>query len=444
MLVVSPFVAYAIWRAVEERRLDRAFDAIEARGEWLDTASFELHPSTAEQRQASHYYAQAMDQVGDDWPPFRTAAKSIEELCVSTVGDSSRAAALAALRPLEDHYGAALALLDRATPLDAWGWDAGDQPRDYGRLLRRARLPWALQLRAARLACTGDGDGAAASLIGVLRLRRVPGALLGMTGSPLATRHTLQSLLTFTSPSATVLERLQHEYQAAIDDRQLEAGLLVSRAQWLSSALPGELSDPPSGYLDRRIGLPEAFLVSLTRPLRSHSILTELAEYDDALAAAKQPWPDKLAAAAAIARKYQTFSNTRPRWGIWAALASPFGVHAGPRYLAQAAPLAAETLARTRASIAALAVARYQRANGALPATLADLVPAYLEAPLLDPFTAAPLVYRPDGKRYKVYSVGINRKDDGGAWDSPSDLQTGRRGNPLDVGIAAGAAAVTR
>ncbi|MEO8077622.1 MAG: hypothetical protein ABI818_14935 [Acidobacteriota bacterium] len=249
MLVVSPFVAYAIWRAVEERRLDRAFDAIEARGEWLDTASFELHPSTAEQRQASHYYAQAMDQVGDDWPPFRTAAKTIEELCVSSVGDSSRAAALAALRPLEDHYGAALALLDRATPPDAWGWDAGDQPRD---------------------------------------------------------------------------------------------------------------------------------------------------------------------------------------WGIWAALASPFGVHAGPRYLAQAAPLAAETLARTRASIAAL------------PATLADLVPAYLEAPLLDPFTAAPLVYRPDGKRYKVYSVGFNRKDDGGAWDSPSDLQTGRRGNPLDVGISGGAAAVTR
>jgi hypothetical protein len=39
---------------------------------------------------------------------------------------------------------------------------------------------------------------------------------------------------------------------------------------------------------------------------------------------------------------------------------------------------------------------------------------------------------------YKVYSVGIDRNDDGGTWEQHSDLQQSRRGNPPDVGVEVG------
>jgi hypothetical protein len=439
LVLASPLVAYAAWRHVEEWRLDRALDAIESRGESLDTAAFEPDPSTAEQRQASHYYAQALDLAGQDWPPFRTAARTVEELCALPPGDPRQAAPLGALGPLEQHYAAALEMVDRATPLDAAGWDAADRPRDFSRYLMRVRLPGPMQLRAARLACTGDGEAAAAALIGILRLRRVP--VYRWSGGPvLDTVHGLQSLLRWTSPSAATLERLQREYEAAAADGAVEAALLAARAQWLSYVLPGELSDPPIEYLDRRIGVPQAVLMSLTRPLRTHAIVRELAEYDEALTAAKQPWPAKMAAAAALGEKYPASRAGQPGSGVLGTLVSPYGLHDGPQRVVSTVPLAAERVARLRASIVALAIARYQRANGgALPGALADLVPTYLAAPLLDPFTGGQLQYRRDGDNYKVYSVGFNLQDDAGKWASRSDLQTSRAGYPPDVGIAVGA-----
>ena len=40
--------------------------------------------------------------------------------------------------------------------------------------------------------------------------------------------------------------------------------------------------------------------------------------------------------------------------------------------------------------------------------------PAYLGAPLVDPYTGREVKYRSDGARFKVYGVGIDRRDDGG------------------------------
>ena len=96
-----------------------------------------------------------------------------------------------------------------------------------------------------------------------------------------------------------------------------------------------------------------------------------------------------------------------------------------------------ETLARNRASAAAIAVALYRRDNaGQYPATLSAARAVFCLPALIDPYSGAELKYRHDGNGYKVYSIGANRKDDGGAWEQHSDLQLSRRGNPPDVGIA--------
>jgi hypothetical protein len=63
---------------------------------------------------------------------------------------------------------------------------------------------------------------------------------------------------------------------------------------------------------------------------------------------------------------------------------------------------------------AALALERFRLANGHPPAQIAEMVPAFLPAVPLDPFDGRPLRYLPEEHGYAFYSVGENRKDDGG------------------------------
>jgi hypothetical protein len=440
-LLLSPFVAFVIWSQVEASRLNHALDALEARLEPLDVNSLDQRPSTAEQREASHLYARAGKLVGDLSGRRMAAARTtIEELCALPPGDAGRAQRAAALREIEAPYDEALGLLDRAARLDAAGWDDADRPQRYGPEAMGPRNAGLVNVvRIARLACTGDGDAAAAALLATLRLRRVIAPM--SFALPLQTTHSLQALLTSSSPSGQILETLQKEYEAGADDHAVEKRLLYSRAQWLSFVLPGDFSDPPPGYFDRRISPGEAAVTALLRPARDRATRADLAEFDEAIAAARQPWPAKLAAAAAVSRNVRAASGTsRSRTGFLGALTRSFGGFRPGLSIDQTVAAAAEVLARARASAGALAVARYQRAHGGtLPGSLGDLVPAYLAAPIIDPYTGRDLRYRQEAGRYKVYAVGIDLTDDGGVWDRRSDVETARRGHPKDVGIAVGA-----
>ena len=70
--------------------------------------------------------------------------------------------------------------------------------------------------------------------------------------------------------------------------------------------------------------------------------------------------------------------------------------------------------ARRRAALTALAVERFRVKRGELPPALATLVPEFLPAIPADPFVDHPLRYVRLAKGYVVYSVGIDRQDDGG------------------------------
>jgi hypothetical protein len=63
-----------------------------------------------------------------------------------------------------------------------------------------------------------------------------------------------------------------------------------------------------------------------------------------------------------------------------------------------------------------VAVARYQRDHGGeLPATLGDLLPAYMSAVPIDPYSGRSLQYRQASGAYAIYSIGYDGTDDGGA-----------------------------
>ena len=77
--------------------------------------------------------------------------------------------------------------------------------------------------------------------------------------------------------------------------------------------------------------------------------------------------------------------------------------------------LTADSLVTVRSSMLAVATERYRRSQGKLPNSLDDLSPNYITAIPQDPFTGRKLIYKTDKDGFVVYSVGINRQDDGGS-----------------------------
>lgn len=73
----------------------------------------------------------------------------------------------------------------------------------------------------------------------------------------------------------------------------------------------------------------------------------------------------------------------------------------------------------------ACALERCRLARGAYPATLAELVPEFIDAAPIDIYAGAPYRYQRVGTAsFRLYSVGENRKDDGGIVKAVSSGQT--------------------
>jgi hypothetical protein len=100
----------------------------------------------------------------------------------------------------------------------------------------------------------------------------------------------------------------------------------------------------------------------------------------------------------------------------------------------------ATALALGRTADAAIAVERYQRANGGvLPETLAQLVPQYFVAVPTDPFSGREIRYAKSSDRWVVYGTGLNGKDDGGSNVDYPVRRSGAfqaRSAPPDLGVA--------
>jgi hypothetical protein len=68
----------------------------------------------------------------------------------------------------------------------------------------------------------------------------------------------------------------------------------------------------------------------------------------------------------------------------------------------------------TRLFVSELAVELYHSERGSYPERLDELVPEYLSRVPDDPYSGKPICYRRTSTGYVVYSVGVNRVDDGG------------------------------
>jgi hypothetical protein len=92
---------------------------------------------------------------------------------------------------------------------------------------------------------------------------------------------------------------------------------------------------------------------------------------------------------------------------------------------------------RRSLALAAIALEQYKRAYVRYPASLGDLVPQFCRSVPCDPVDGKPLRYKPLSEGMSLYSVGPDRKDDGGsqepsalgAWQGP-DLVWPKRVGP--------------
>jgi hypothetical protein len=124
--------------------------------------------------------------------------------------------------------------------------------------------------------------------------------------------------------------------------------------------------------------------------------------YEAQLSSAGSDWPEWIAAIPAL----RAHADNIPRSQVMAAIYLPA--------LAGVAQAFARDAATLRTAHAALAIERYRLDHGALPETLDDLVPDYLDAVPEDPFDGAPIRYRRTEPGYVLYSVYTDLKDDGG------------------------------
>jgi hypothetical protein len=129
---------------------------------------------------------------------------------------------------------------------------------------------------------------------------------------------------------------------------------------------------------------------------------------DKYIAASDMPYPNRLEAVKQLDLKVMESNRTKRGFGnllYW-------DWHG--RFLIEARARAEVLLSET-----ALEVERYGLANhNQLPATLQDLVPAFLAAVPADPFDGKLLRYKQLPKGYLIYSIGEDGVDNGGeAWD---------------------------
>jgi hypothetical protein len=136
-------------------------------------------------------------------------------------------------------------------------------------------------------------------------------------------------------------------------------------------------------------------------PLRAADRLAILLERTALVKVSRTPFPARLAA-------YKAWSDSHKK--CWSE--SFLGLSLGTS--GDVIILDATTVALLRAARAALAVERFRSAKGSLPESLDALVPEFIAAIPLDPFDGNPVSYRRTDKGYVTYSIGEDRRDDGG------------------------------
>lgn len=442
VILLVPVAVHAIWDQVESTLFAREVARVAQRREPVSVRFHRSALPTAEQRRGARIYAAAANLA--IWKYRDDPRLHGREIEVERAFASGQPAALLEDVGRKDVEGEpALDLLALASTLEFSGFGP-IAPELHENASPLVELNALNGLRADLLTARGDDAGAAGTLIHSVRLQRTIAREFYRYAAARRLYGSLRLLLRHAPPDAGSLLRLQHAFEELPDEDRLVEQLQTERARLLGDFWPY----PP----DRTVWVlrPRMFVRGgadtaaffLFRPLITHLMRRQFKPFEDALAAARQPWPQKLDARSALVQQYR-LDPDRPQsrrsfLDKAAGFLSPeFGILSLYGYM----PIAGMNLAIRRTSIATLAVERFRRDHGGdMPATLETLVPEYLSAVPQDPFAGQPLTYRRAADSYVVYSIDVNRADDGGLLyglgsGSTSPIRRVNDPSPRDIGI---------
>ena len=393
-MLLLPLVAHAAWDYAETRRLDTSIEKIRGRHEPLTSQEIQ-HPValTGEGADAARYYRGAASVVGPEWDEeqrTRLRARINDALWSETWPDTLVADLRSRVARDEDVY----RLLARATPLAFEGFGLGtNYSVRSGEMLQLARVA---PLRTRLRALDGDGNGAAASLYSELRLQRTlegalsPGPVSAFTAAGLG--DSIRLIVNRSQPDEAALSQIASRLREMDRDDRLTMYLLRARASIFDSAT---YYGPELLNMNRIQSL--AGSAAIMRPWMMKMLNERVETFGALIDGAVRPWPERMDP------PRSAYFSDAPKWGssrlsdVWALS----GV--------------AGDMAMVRCARVVVALERYRLAHGqSLPSRLEDLLPSYLDVIPIDPFSGKPLRFVAEPPGYVVYSVGLNRRDDGG------------------------------
>ena len=379
LAIALPILAHAAWDYTEARRLRARVDAIAAKGEptSLDRARG-FRNLTDREREAARLY-RAAAALASDWnrnayvplaPPNNILSSKPEQWSPAQRERADR---------LLSENGEALALVDRATALEFSRFHPGTEySYRFGELWQLEQI---VSLRT-RVLAVDQRDTSATALYAQLRLhqaidREYPNMMSWFMESFSRDLALVVGRIRPTDAHLAAWEAVLSDLD--VDDR-VKRTFVAQRAQWLNN---GSVS-PRNQFAPVLIPWE-----AVRRPFDLHMV-NEVADLQaQYIEFAGRPWPQRLDA----------FRD---------ADTGPFGelkdMMAMQRYAsAESVRQEARNTALLRAARGAIAIER-ARASGATPH-----IPK-----LIDPYSGEPMRVKRDDVSYAVYSVGQNRRDDGG------------------------------
>lgn len=398
-VILTPIAAHQLWDYIELRRLIAEINAIRAKGEPVTEleAGVGRAPQPGEPQRAGRMYTAAALLASNTSYASLSVVSGIHEWLSGAIADPPAGAA-ERLQSLISESSQALALADQAGSLSFQGFPPGTE-YNY----RTAELHLLARLIGARtigFSALNQGDAAVESAMSDLRMRNALRDL--RSPSVFGDGIEVPAILGLSHPGSENLRRLQESLQANELDRMVEA-VLVWRARQIEMVWRryyGSFPQAPDRYLLPSRSVNETVM----RPWITRQTVGTLRVWSELVEAARTPWPGRIDAAATMASKYggaRFDDRRRAAYETFAMVMRP------------------DDLIKHRASIAAIAVERYRRDHGgALPGMLQDLVPQYLDAVPQDPATGQALLFKKDAGAFTIYSVGVDKKDDGGDLNS--------------------------
>lgn len=416
-LLLLPMFAFAVWDYVAARRLSSSIEEIRSRGELPLGDVGRNSPESDEQKEASRLYVAAGVLVRDVWmKQSKQIDAAIRGIASQDGHSAARDSRLGELARLEEQYPTFFEFLDRAATMDARGLAYGDEPNHS--LIDRSYADMNA-VRILRLAVLGRSTEAARAIESTLAVGRVSTHLMKVGMNP---NRELELLLTFAPPAPADLERLQKAYADFRIDDDVPRAVKVERARFISMVWPAAASTPAFVPRVRAAGSNQSHLLALLQqPINSARVRQALMMFDLADEPARQPWPAKIDAGVAFTERYPDARVTGTLDGGLKRYVSDLMPSAWPvhRFAVGALGTATRTAARDITwkglGMTALAIERFRRDRASTaPSSLAELVPRYLIANTIDPYSGEQFRYVKKANTYVLYSIGANRIDDGG------------------------------